>query len=416
VLDAAAVALKGILYAASLVAGGTALAARSLRIHDGCDPPLRQRVAWFARVAAATLAAAAVGSAMVYLLRLGGGWDVSMLRVVFVSPLGAVLLAQFLAGVGLAFLGERAALAAGVCVLCALAVSGHAAARGVAPAAVVLVHVAAAAWWLGGLCVLWVGSRRLAPDAYGRLVARFSAQALRVVILLIVAGLLAAAVLLRFDPDPAQSYERTLGVKIGWVVILLALAAFNRQRIAPRIPDDARAVVHLRTSIAVEFALLAAVLSTTAILTTHVGLHDRRPPAPRVVAEKSGLSVVDPWIAATPPGAFVASGYVVLRNDDEIPDRLLSASSPRAAHIGVHDVEVVGDLVMMRELIDGLDVPARGEAALAPGVRHLMFVDIDAAFVKGDAIEATLVFERRGPLEVLFLVRRADGEAGHDGH
>jgi len=34
----------------------------------------------------------------------------------------------------------------------------------------------------------------------------------------------------------------------------------------------------------------------------------------------------------------------------------------------------------MRELMDGLSVPAGGEATLSPGGNHVMFVDLKAPF------------------------------------
>lgn len=415
-LEAAAVALKASTYAAVLATAGIALASRSLRVDDAADPALARGIADLSRIAAAALAAAALGSAVVYALRLEAGWDPATLYAIFATPLGAALLLQFLGGGWVLIRRGPVAPAVALLMFLSIAATGHAAARGLAPAAVVFAHVVAAGWWVGGLCVLWIGGRHLSRDGFIALVERFGAQARIWVGALIAAGFAAAAVLLRFDPDLAQGYERTLILKIAGVSGLLAVAAVNRYRLTPMLRDDARAAPRMRTTIGIELWLVAGILAVTALLTTVVGLHDRRAPAPRVVATLSGLSIVDPWIAATPPGAFVAAGYVIFRNDDDTGDRLVSVSSPRAAHVAVHEVEVVGELMLMRELMDGLDLPARGEAALTPSARHLMFEDIDGAFVEGDAVEATLMFERRGPMEVLFLVRRLDRLGTNDHH
>jgi periplasmic copper chaperone A len=59
----------------------------------------------------------------------------------------------------------------------------------------------------------------------------------------------------------------------------------------------------------------------------------------------------------------------------------------------------------MRELTDGLPVPAQGSVALAPASYHLMFLDLKKPLKEGETFPATLNFEKAGTVSVTFEVR-----------
>jgi copper(I)-binding protein len=117
------------------------------------------------------------------------------------------------------------------------------------------------------------------------------------------------------------------------------------------------------------------------------------------------VQIEQPWSRATPPGATIAAGYMVLRNPAGKADRLVSVTSPAAArvetHVHIHD----GEVVRMRE-VKGYAIPANGRLELKPGGPHLMFVDIKQPFKDGEKIPARLRFERSGEVDVQFEVRR----------
>lgn len=115
------------------------------------------------------------------------------------------------------------------------------------------------------------------------------------------------------------------------------------------------------------------------------------------------IQVEEAWSRATPPGATVAAGYLVLRNAGGAPDRLLSVSSPAAARVEAHVTVKDGDISRMRE-VKGYEVPAKGRLELKPGSGHLMFVDLKAPFKQGDKVPATLRFQRAGEVKVEFAV------------
>lgn len=127
----------------------------------------------------------------------------------------------------------------------------------------------------------------------------------------------------------------------------------------------------------------------------------------------SQVAIDKPWTRATPPGAKIAAGYMVMRNKAASDDRLIGITSPAAARVETHVTVKDGDIRRMRE-VKGYDVPANGSFELEPGGAHLMFVDIRQPFKAGQRIPATLRFEKAGEVRVEFHVEPLGGH-GH-GH
>ena len=131
--------------------------------------------------------------------------------------------------------------------------------------------------------------------------------------------------------------------------------------------------------------------------------------APAALAQ---VEIEKPWTRATPPGAKMAAGYMTIRNKAASADKLLSVTSSGAARVETHVTIKDGDIVRMRE-VKGYDVPANGMLELKPGGSHLMFVDIKRPFKDGEAIPATLRFEKAGEVKVDFRVGRPETSGGH---
>jgi len=110
------------------------------------------------------------------------------------------------------------------------------------------------------------------------------------------------------------------------------------------------------------------------------------------------VTIDHPWARATPPGAKIGAGYMLIRNKSASPDRLLAARSPLAAHVETHVHLKEGNVVRMRE-VKGYDIPANGTFELKPGGAHLMLVDIKRPFKEGEAIPVVLVFQRAGEIK-----------------
>jgi periplasmic copper chaperone A len=127
--------------------------------------------------------------------------------------------------------------------------------------------------------------------------------------------------------------------------------------------------------------------------------------APAAAQEfKAGDIVIEkPWARATPKGVQVGGGYLTIRNNGAAPDRLTGGSADFAA-VEVHQSTSENGVSQMRELKDGLAIPAHGSVTFAPGGYHLMFTHLKHPLTKGESVKATLTFEHAGPVEVEFGV------------
>ena len=130
------------------------------------------------------------------------------------------------------------------------------------------------------------------------------------------------------------------------------------------------------------------------------------------------LRVSDVWAKATPPQARVAGGYLSVQNRGDAADKLLRVESAVAASVEIHEMSDVGGVARMREVTNGVELPAGSTTTLKPGGYHLMFIEPKQPFVEGQTIKATLVFEKAGSLPVVFDVRPlvASVSIGHDHH
>ena len=86
------------------------------------------------------------------------------------------------------------------------------------------------------------------------------------------------------------------------------------------------------------------------------------PIAMHAAAQPSAVHAEQPWARATAPRQTVGGVYVTLTSPAD--DRLMGASSPVAGHAEVHEMTMDGNVMKMRELTDGLKLPAGQAVAL----------------------------------------------------
>jgi copper(I)-binding protein len=116
------------------------------------------------------------------------------------------------------------------------------------------------------------------------------------------------------------------------------------------------------------------------------------------------ITIEHPWSRATPGGAQVAAGYLTLDNDGDTGDRLISATAEVAGRTQIHQMSMVDGVVKMREVPDGLALPAKGSVTLEPNGYHLMFLDLKRPLKDGEEFSGALTFEKAGTVEVTFEV------------
>jgi periplasmic copper chaperone A len=113
------------------------------------------------------------------------------------------------------------------------------------------------------------------------------------------------------------------------------------------------------------------------------------------------------WARATAPGVDVGAVYLTIDGGAH-GDRLVSASTPRAAMVHLHTVEESNGVARMRP-VEGVDVPAAGRVVLAPKGTHIMLMGLVRPLVAGETFPLSLRFEKAGE-QVLNVVVRAAGE------
>ena len=128
------------------------------------------------------------------------------------------------------------------------------------------------------------------------------------------------------------------------------------------------------------------------------------------------LRIIEPWARAMLPGQPTGGAYMTIRNQGQEPDRLVAVTSPAAGKVEVHTMEMKDEVMVMRPIEDGLEVPAGKSVSLEPGGLHLMFLDVKTPFAEGAEVPITLEFEKAGKVDINLPVlpaRTGRGGAGH---
>jgi copper(I)-binding protein len=129
------------------------------------------------------------------------------------------------------------------------------------------------------------------------------------------------------------------------------------------------------------------------------------------------IHIDHPWSRATPKGASVAGGYLVIENKGAAPDRLVGGSSEIAGRFEIHEVKMEGGVMKMRPLDGGVEIAPGKSVKFEPGGYHLMFLDLKQPPVEGKRFKGTLVFEKAGKVEVEYVVEgMGEKGGGHEHH
>ena len=159
---------------------------------------------------------------------------------------------------------------------------------------------------------------------------------------------------------------------------------------------------------------LAAALALTAasLITAHSNAEDAAPHA----IEIGALKISGVWTKAMLPGQPVGVGYLTVENTGAEADRVVSVTSSASPDVQIHEMKMEGDIMKMRQLADGLEIPAGGKLELKPGGFHLMFMAVPEPFKEGGMVKITLKFEKAGDVEVKLPVAAAGAKGPGEMH
>ncbi len=153
------------------------------------------------------------------------------------------------------------------------------------------------------------------------------------------------------------------------------------------------------------FKKLAIALAMTVIAAVPAMAHDYK---------VGDLEIGHPYARATPPNAPVSAGYMTIRNTGTEPDRLVGGSADFAGMVQIHEMTMDGDVMKMREIEGGLEIPPGGEVVLEPGGYHVMFMKLVEQLKEGKTRKATLEFQKAGSIEVELPVQEVKPGAKMD--
>jgi periplasmic copper chaperone A len=119
----------------------------------------------------------------------------------------------------------------------------------------------------------------------------------------------------------------------------------------------------------------------------------------------TSITVEQPWSRATPKGAKTGAAYMTIDNKSDTADRLTGASSDVADKLQIHEMKVENGVMKMREVTDGLPIPAGGSVELKPGSYHVMMIGLKKPLTAGEKFPLTLTFEKAGNISVTVPVQ-----------
>lgn len=128
------------------------------------------------------------------------------------------------------------------------------------------------------------------------------------------------------------------------------------------------------------------------------------------------LKIGHPWARATPPTAPAGGGFLTITNTGTTADRLVSATSAAAGQVQVHEMKMDGNVMRMRELENGLEIPPGATVTLAPGGLHLMMMGLKNPLKENTRVPLTLVFEKAGKIDVELVVMAIGASPGGHKH
>ncbi len=134
------------------------------------------------------------------------------------------------------------------------------------------------------------------------------------------------------------------------------------------------------------------------------------------ISQHALISVHQAEIRATAGAMTATGGYARFKNVGHDDVALIRVDVEFAAKAEIHTIFAEDGVMKMRPLDGGLVIPARGEALLAPGRNHLMFMGLTAVLKPGSIRHINFHFDDGQMVSVMAKVKKPsdiDG-ANHD--
>ena len=117
------------------------------------------------------------------------------------------------------------------------------------------------------------------------------------------------------------------------------------------------------------------------------------------------LTILHPWARPAAEGQTGAA-YLTIKNDGKEGDRVLSAESPAAAKVELHETSDENGVMKMRAVKDGAEVKPGSSLAFKPGGYHLMLFDLKKPLEEGAMVPLTITLAKAGAINVDIKVEK----------
>ncbi|WP_309643060.1 copper chaperone PCu(A)C [Phenylobacterium sp.] len=125
----------------------------------------------------------------------------------------------------------------------------------------------------------------------------------------------------------------------------------------------------------------------------------------------AAVAVSGAWCRAAPVGALSGGCYLTLTAS--VDDQLVSVGTPAAKRGEIHTMSMTGGIMRMRQLKDGLTLPAGKAVVLKPGAEHLMIIGPNQPLAAGGTVPLTLTFKKAPAQTIQAPIRDAAAAAPH---
>lgn len=125
--------------------------------------------------------------------------------------------------------------------------------------------------------------------------------------------------------------------------------------------------------------------------------------------QAGSLTIDHPVLRIASPVSKTGAGYLTITNRGKAADRLVSVVTSASSRADLHGTLQSGGVMQMRAQAGGVPVPAGATIRFAPGGLHVMFIGLKTPLREGQMLNARLVFEKAGPIDVQFKTETAAG-------
>ncbi|MFK4085710.1 copper chaperone PCu(A)C [Kribbella sp. NPDC020789] len=139
------------------------------------------------------------------------------------------------------------------------------------------------------------------------------------------------------------------------------------------------------------------------------------PKATEAAAVTPGVLVEDAWVRATvgTKDTTMTAAFMALTNPGGSDVKLVSATSPVAGMVQLHEMAMKDGKMVMQEKAGGVTVPAGSHAHLSPGGDHIMLMGLKKALKAGDEVPLTLKFSDNTTHDLTVPVKAFTEEEEH---